>query len=82
MRDPRVPWHGKAVAAGAAAYALSPIDVVPDFLPVVGSLDDVYLVMRALRYLVHTAGYDVVRDAWPGTDDGFLALMVLSGMKD
>jgi len=81
MRDPRVPWHGKAVAAGAAAYALSPIDLIPDFVPILGTLDDVYLVARALRYLTRTAGYDVVRDAWPGTDDGFLALMVLTGMK-
>ena len=43
-RDPRVPWYAKAVAACVAAYALSPIDLIPDFIPVLGYLDDVILV--------------------------------------
>ena len=43
-RDPRVPWYAKALALVVAAYALSPIDLIPDFIPVVGYLDDVILV--------------------------------------
>jgi uncharacterized membrane protein YkvA (DUF1232 family) len=43
-RDPRVPWYAKAVALAVAAYALSPIDLIPDFIPVVGHLDDVIIV--------------------------------------
>lgn len=43
-RDPRVPRYAKAVAAAVAAYALSPIDPIPDFIPVVGYLDDVIIV--------------------------------------
>jgi membrane protein DedA with SNARE-associated domain/uncharacterized membrane protein YkvA (DUF1232 family) len=43
-RDPRVPWYAKAVALLVAAYAVSPIDLIPDFIPVVGHLDDVILV--------------------------------------
>ena len=43
-RDPRVPWYAKAVAAAVAAYALSPIDLIPDFIPVLGQLDDLILV--------------------------------------
>jgi uncharacterized membrane protein YkvA (DUF1232 family) len=43
-RDPRVPWYAKAVAACVAAYALSPIDLIPDFIPVLGYLDDLILV--------------------------------------
>lgn len=43
-RDPRVPWHAKAVAAAVAAYALSPVDLIPDFIPVVGYLDDLLIV--------------------------------------
>ncbi len=42
--DPRVPWYAKAVAACVAAYALSPIDLIPDFIPVIGYLDDIILV--------------------------------------
>ena len=43
-RDPRVPWFAKAVAGMVAAYALSPIDLIPDFIPVLGYLDDLLIV--------------------------------------
>ena len=43
-RDPRTPWYAKAVAAAIAAYALSPIDLIPDFIPLLGYLDDVVIV--------------------------------------
>lgn len=43
-RDPRVPWHAKLVAGLVAAYALSPIDLIPDVIPVLGLLDDLILV--------------------------------------
>lgn len=43
-RDRRVPWHAKAVAGAVAAYALSPIDLIPDFIPVLGYLDDLLIV--------------------------------------
>jgi uncharacterized membrane protein YkvA (DUF1232 family) len=47
-RDPRVPWYAKAVAATVAAYALSPIDLIPDVVPVLGYLDDLILVPLGL----------------------------------
>lgn len=43
-RDPRVPWYAKAVAGMVAAYALSPIDLIPDFIPILGYLDDLLIV--------------------------------------
>lgn len=43
-RNPRVPWYAKAVAAAIAAYALSPVDLIPDFIPVLGYLDDLVIV--------------------------------------
>jgi uncharacterized membrane protein YkvA (DUF1232 family) len=43
-RDPRVPWYAKAMAMAVAAYALSPIDLIPDFIPVLGYLDDLVIV--------------------------------------
>lgn len=43
-RDPRVPWYAKAIAAAVAAYALSPIDLIPDFIPILGYLDDLVIV--------------------------------------
>jgi len=42
--DPRVPWYARLFAAGVAAYAFSPIDLIPDFIPIVGYLDDLILV--------------------------------------
>ena len=44
MRDPRTPWYAKAVAAAVLAYALSPLDLIPDFIPVIGYLDDLIVV--------------------------------------
>ena len=43
-RDPRVPWFAKVLAGAVAAYALSPIDLIPDFIPVLGYLDDLLIV--------------------------------------
>src|SRR5437867_7216706 len=44
VRDPRTPWYAKAFAALVAGYAFSPIDLIPDFIPIIGYLDDVILV--------------------------------------
>jgi uncharacterized membrane protein YkvA (DUF1232 family) len=43
-RDPRVPWYAKLLAGCVAAYALSPIDLIPDFIPIIGYLDDIIIV--------------------------------------
>ncbi len=51
-RDPRTPWHAKATAAAVAAYALSPIDLIPDFIPVLGYLDDVIIVPLGIMLAV------------------------------
>lgn len=51
-RDPRVPWYAKALAIFVAAYALSPIDLIPDFVPVLGYLDDLILVPAGIWLVV------------------------------
>jgi uncharacterized membrane protein YkvA (DUF1232 family) len=51
-RDPRVPWYAKALALCVAGYALSPIDLIPDFVPVLGYLDDVILVPLGVLLVV------------------------------
>ena len=57
-RDPRVPWYARLFAAGVVAYAFSPIDLIPDFIPVLGYLDDLVLVpvgvALALRMIPET----------------------------
>ena len=51
-RDPRVPWYAKALALCVAGYALSPIDLIPDFVPVLGYLDDVVIVPAGIVTLL------------------------------
>lgn len=51
-RDPRVPWFAKMLAMATAAYALSPIDLIPDFIPVIGYLDDLLLVPAGITLTV------------------------------
>jgi uncharacterized membrane protein YkvA (DUF1232 family) len=51
-RDPRVPWYAKAVVALVAAYAFSPIDLIPDFIPVLGYLDDVILLPMGIALAI------------------------------
>ena len=51
-RDPRVPWYAKVLAACVVAYALSPIDLIPDFVPVLGYLDDLLLVPLGIALVV------------------------------
>ena len=50
-RDPRTPWYAKAVAGFIVAYAISPIDLIPDFIPVLGYLDEVILLALAVRLI-------------------------------
>jgi uncharacterized membrane protein YkvA (DUF1232 family) len=51
-RDPRVPWYAKAVAIAVAGYALSPIDLIPDFIPLLGYLDDLILVPGGILLVI------------------------------
>ena len=51
-RDPRVPWYAKLLAGAVAAYALSPIDLIPDFIPVLGYLDDLVIVPLGILAVV------------------------------
>jgi uncharacterized membrane protein YkvA (DUF1232 family) len=61
-RDPRVPWYAKALAAAVAAYALSPIDLIPDFVPVLGYLDDIILVPAGVALVVRLIPPDVMAE--------------------
>jgi len=65
-RDPRVPRRAKAAVAFAGLYVLSPIDLIPEFVPVIGPLDDVVVVALALRYAARRVPRDVLDEAWPG----------------
>ena len=65
-RDPRVPRRAKIALLVAVLWVLSPIDLIPEFLPVIGPLDDVIAVALLLRYAGRTVPRQVLLDAWPG----------------
>jgi uncharacterized membrane protein YkvA (DUF1232 family) len=64
--DPRVPWQAKAAVVVAGLWVLSPIDLLPEFLPVIGPLDDVVVVALALRFAARRVPREVLLEAWPG----------------
>jgi uncharacterized membrane protein YkvA (DUF1232 family) len=68
-RDPRVPRRAKIAVAFAAVWVLSPIDLIPEFLPVIGPLDDIIVVALVLRYAARSVPRDVLLEAWPGNPD-------------
>jgi uncharacterized membrane protein YkvA (DUF1232 family) len=62
VRDPRVPWYAKVVGVCVVAYALSPIDLIPDFVPVLGLLDDLVLVSLGLLLVVRMIPADILAE--------------------
>jgi uncharacterized membrane protein YkvA (DUF1232 family) len=68
LRDPRVPRRRKLGLGLLVAYLVVPIDLVPDFIPVAGQLDDAILVALVLRGLVRSGGEDLLRHHWPGPE--------------
>ncbi|PWI10208.1 hypothetical protein DIZ27_14200, partial [Streptomyces sp. NWU339] len=62
------------------AYLAMPIDLVPDFIPVLGYADDAIVVAAVLRSVVRHAGADALARHWPGTDDGLIAVRRLTGL--
>ncbi|GAB4576498.1 MAG: YkvA family protein [Roseibium sp.] len=62
VRDPRTPWYAKAIAAVVVAYALSPIDLVPDFIPILGYLDDILIVPAGLWIAIRLVPAHVIHE--------------------
>jgi uncharacterized membrane protein YkvA (DUF1232 family) len=75
LRDRRVPLVTKLVLAIAALWLASPIDLVPDFIPIAGQLDDAIVAALALRFVLRTTDPTVIREHWHG-DPGTLARIV------
>ncbi|MEO7118498.1 MAG: DUF1232 domain-containing protein [Candidatus Limnocylindrales bacterium] len=65
-RDPSVPRRAKLAVGFAALWCLSPIDLIPEFLPVIGPLDDVVVVAIALRYAARQVPRETLEAAWTG----------------
>jgi uncharacterized membrane protein YkvA (DUF1232 family) len=76
--DPRVPRGSKVLLAVGAVWVASPIDLVPEFIPVLGPLDDAVVAALILRHVLRTAGRDVVAEHWRGDPATLEKLLRLS----
>ena len=75
--DRRVPRRAKAALGGAVVYVALPFDLVPDFIPVAGQLDDAILVAAVIAYVARAAGREVVEELWPGSERGLRVVLSL-----
>jgi uncharacterized membrane protein YkvA (DUF1232 family) len=80
-RDQRVPRARRVVLLVALGYLALPIDLVPDFLPGVGQLDDAVVVGLAIRFMVRGGGTDLVRQAWPGPEASLTLVLRAAGLE-
>ena len=79
LRDPRVPRARRLALAAMVAYLLLPFDIVPDFVPVAGQLDDAVLLALVLRAVIRGAGVHVVAEHWPGPPGSLQLILRLVG---
>lgn len=81
LQDERVPRSSKWLLVLAVAWIASPIDLIPEFIPFLGPLDDAVVAVVVLRHLVKRAGPTVVKDHWHGGDETLQLILRLSGHK-
>ncbi len=79
LRDRRVPLRGKLLLALLVAYLSMPFDLVPDFVPVAGQLDDAILVAFVLRGVLRGSGRDLAREHWPGPPSSLELVLRVAG---
>jgi uncharacterized membrane protein YkvA (DUF1232 family) len=78
LGDSRVPRRAKVALALLVPYLALPFDLVPDFIPVAGQLDDAILVAAAVAYVVRRAGWQVVAELWPGSERGLHVVLAFA----
>jgi uncharacterized membrane protein YkvA (DUF1232 family) len=66
LRDRRIPGRTRVAPAGRVAWMASPVDLIPEFIPVLGPLDDAIVAALILRRIVRVAGPEIVAEHWPG----------------
>jgi uncharacterized membrane protein YkvA (DUF1232 family) len=79
--DPRVPLGSKLLVGLAIVWIASPVDLLPEFLPVIGPLDDAIVAALVLRHLVRRAGEDVIRDHWRGDPRTLSIVLRVAGYR-
>ena len=70
LRDSRVPRYRRWAMAAVGAYVASPIDLIPDFVPVLGAVDDLLVLAFAIDYLLKASPEEIIDEHWDGSEDG------------
>jgi uncharacterized membrane protein YkvA (DUF1232 family) len=78
-RDPRVPRRRKLLLLALVGYLALPFDLVPDFIPVAGQLDDALIVALVLRRFIRAGGEAMIRENWPGPEQSLALILRLAG---
>jgi uncharacterized membrane protein YkvA (DUF1232 family) len=81
LSDRRVPGRTKLLLAALIAYLAMPFDLVPDFIPVAGYLDDAVVVAFALRHVLRRCGPELIEELWPGPPASRALVLRLAGMR-
>lgn len=79
LADPRVPRRQKLLMAAIVPYLAMPFDLIPDFIPVAGYLDDAVIVALALRWVLRGGGRELIDEHWPGPQSSLSVVLRLSG---
>jgi uncharacterized protein (TIGR03382 family) len=79
LGDRAVPLPARLALVALLVWLISPIDLIPEFIPVLGPLDDVVVAVLVLRYVRRKVGLEELRSRWPGTPDGFALLSRIIG---
>ena len=80
-KDPRISGFDKALVVVALVWIASPVDLIPEFIPVLGPLDDALVAAFVLRRLVRAAGPEAVRQHWRGSDESLRLILRLAGSR-
>jgi uncharacterized membrane protein YkvA (DUF1232 family) len=79
LADPRVPRRSKVLLGAVVGYLAMPFDLVPDFIPVAGQLDDAVVVVLGLRAILHSTGPELLHEHWPGPESSLDVVLRFAG---
>jgi uncharacterized membrane protein YkvA (DUF1232 family) len=82
LGDPRVPRRHKLLVGALVGYLALPVDLVPDFIPVAGHVDDAVVVALALRVVLRSSGAELLREHWPGPETSLAVVLRFVGASD
>jgi uncharacterized membrane protein YkvA (DUF1232 family) len=81
LADRRVPRRAKVALGALLLYLVTPFDLVPDFIPVVGQVDDAILVAAVLAYVARSAGRELIDELWPGSERGLRVILAFASAR-